>query len=59
MKELGNNLAQLAAIIIFMIILAVSTATLSLWAGSDASADGERIERGDTASPAFSASAAR
>lgn len=59
MKQLGNNLAQLAAIIIFMIVLAVSTATLSLWASSEASADGDRIERGETAAPALSASAAR
>jgi hypothetical protein len=35
MKELGNNLAQLAAIIMFMITLAISTAALSQWASSD------------------------
>ncbi len=38
MKELGNDLAQLVAIIMFMITLAVSTAALSQWASSDADA---------------------
>ena len=35
MKELANGLAQLAAIIMILITLAVSTAAISQWAGSD------------------------
>lgn len=37
MKELANSLAQLAAIIMILITLAVSTAAISQWAseGSD------------------------
>ncbi|HEX8128833.1 MAG TPA: hypothetical protein VF527_07010 [Pyrinomonadaceae bacterium] len=58
MKELGNNLAQLAAIIMLMITLAVSMAALSQWASADVSAEGSRIEQGDTAATALSASAA-
>jgi hypothetical protein len=59
MKELGNNLAKLAAIIMFMITLAVSTAALSQWASPDASADGGRIEHADATAPALSAAATR
>ncbi|HEX8457444.1 MAG TPA: hypothetical protein VF656_09120 [Pyrinomonadaceae bacterium] len=40
MKELGNNLAQLAAIIMLMITLAISTAALSQWASPDADTSG-------------------
>lgn len=58
MKELGNNLAQLIFVIMLMITLAISTAALSQWAGSDTSADGGRIEQGTTAAPTLSASAA-
>jgi hypothetical protein len=59
MKELGNNLAKLVAIIMFMITLAVSTAALSQWASYDANADGSRIEQSDAAAPTLSASATR
>lgn len=38
MKEIGNTLAQLAAIIMILITLAVSTAAVSQWASTDASA---------------------
>ena len=58
MKELGNNLAQLIFVILLMITLAVSTAALSQWAGSDTSADGSRIEHDTTAAHTLSASAA-
>ena len=34
MKELANGLAQLAAIIMILITLAVSTAAISQWANS-------------------------
>jgi len=37
MKELANNLAQLAAIIMILITLAVSTAAISQWAGAEKS----------------------
>lgn len=56
MKELGNNLAQLAAIIMLMITLAVSTAALSLWASSDASADGRPAGQDEISAPTLSAS---
>ena len=36
MKELANGFAELAAIIMILITLAVSTAVISQWAGSDA-----------------------
>jgi hypothetical protein len=41
MKELANGIAQLAAIIMILITLAVSTAAVSQWAsaGEEASAD--------------------
>lgn len=46
MKELANGLAQLAAIIMILITLAVSTAAISQWAseGGDAGATGARPE---------------
>jgi hypothetical protein len=56
MKELGNNIAKLAAIIMFMITLAVSTAALSQWASPDTGVDGSQIEQGDMAAPVLSAS---
>jgi flagellar basal body-associated protein FliL len=60
MKELGTNLAQLIFVIILMVTLAVSTAALSQWASSDASADGGQIEQSAaTVAPALSASATR
>ena len=34
MKELANSVAQLAAIIMILITLAVSTAAISQWAGA-------------------------
>ena len=60
MKELGNSLLQLVAIIMVMITLAVSTAALSQWASSDASAnvDGNNIQRDEPAAPYLSASVA-
>ena len=60
MKEFGNTLAQLLFIIMVMIVLAVSTATLSQWANSGTSAAGDNsgIERGEMAAPSLSASAA-
>jgi hypothetical protein len=58
MKELGNNLVQLVAVIMLMITLAVSTAALSQWASSDTSADGDRVEQADAATLAPSASVA-
>ena len=62
MKEFGNTLAQLFFIIMVMIVLAVSTATLSEWASPDtsarssSSADGNRIGQSETAEPSLSAS---
>ena len=53
MKELGNNLAQLLFVIMLMITLAVSTAAISQWAASDASAN---IQRDETAAPPLRAS---
>jgi hypothetical protein len=38
MKELANGFAELAAIIMILITLAVSTAVISQWASEDASA---------------------
>lgn len=57
MKELGNNLAKLFFIIMFMITLAVSMAALSQWASPDANAEnkGVAVEQGESA-PALSAS---
>ncbi|HEV7903740.1 MAG TPA: hypothetical protein VGO96_07865 [Pyrinomonadaceae bacterium] len=55
MKEFGNTLAQLFFIIMVMIALAVSTATLSQWANSDTTASG--IEQGATTAPTLSAAA--
>lgn len=59
MKELGNTLAQLFFIIVVMIALAVSTATLSQWAnsGTSAASDNSGVEQGGTAAPSLSASA--
>ena len=38
MKEITNSLAQLVAVIMLMITLAICTAALSLWANADAAA---------------------
>lgn len=57
MKEFGNTLAQLLFIIMVMIALAVSTATLSQWANADTSA-AVSTEQGTTnAAPTLSAAA--
>lgn len=57
MKEFGNNIAKLFFIIMVMIALAVSTATLSQWASPETSANGggEGVVQSETA-PALSAS---
>jgi hypothetical protein len=59
MKEFGNTLAQLFFIIMVMIVLAVSMATLSQWAdsGTSAASDNSRIEQVETSAPSLSASA--
>ena len=57
MKELGKNLAQLIFVIMLMITLAVSTAALSQWADSGASADGSQNEQDMTAAATLTASA--
>ncbi|HWT02407.1 MAG TPA: hypothetical protein VN256_19300 [Pyrinomonadaceae bacterium] len=44
MKELANGLAQLAAIIMILITLAVSTAAISQWASGGDEATGARPE---------------
>jgi len=38
MREMVNSFAQLAAIVMVLITLALSTAAVAQWAGSDASA---------------------
>jgi hypothetical protein len=46
MKELANSFAQLAAIIMLLVTLAVSTAAISQWAGVDGSSTAaQTIER--------------
>jgi ABC-type cobalt transport system substrate-binding protein len=59
MKEFGNTLAQLFFIIMIMIALAVSTATLSQWAGTDSSAEsgGDNSRTAQNAPAAHSLSA--
>lgn len=48
MRELANSFAQLAAIIMILVTLAVSTAALSQWAGVDgASTAAQTLERGE------------
>ncbi len=42
MKELANTFAQLAAIIMILLTLAVSTAAVSQWAGLDGSASADQ-----------------
>jgi len=58
MKELGNNIAKMAAIIMFLIAFAVSTAALSQWASPDTGANNDQFEQGATNAPALSASVA-
>ena len=41
MRELVNSFAQLAAIVMVLITLALSTAAVAQWAEADASAQGE------------------
>ena len=48
MKELANSLAQLAAIIMVLITLAVSTAAISQWASSGSSAADNQGSRPQT-----------
>jgi len=49
MKELANSVAQLAAIIMILITLAVSTAAISQWASAGAEAtDNARSGKGQT-----------
>ncbi len=60
MKEFGNTLAQLLFIIMVLIVLAVSTATLSVWADSGTSAASDNnggTRQVETAAPTLSASA--
>jgi hypothetical protein len=61
MKELGNSLLQLVAMIMVMITLAISTAALSQWANSDATTNinGSDIQRNETVMPHLSASVVR
>jgi preprotein translocase subunit SecY len=40
MKSLGSSIAQFAAIIIFMITLAISTAAFSMWLGDGTKSHG-------------------
>jgi hypothetical protein len=42
MRELANSFAQLAAIIMLLVTLAVSTAAVSQWAGIDSSGGGSQ-----------------
>ena len=55
MKELANSFAQLAAIIMLLVTLAVSTAAISQWAGVDGSSTAAQTL--ESASPPLSASA--
>lgn len=48
MKELANSLAQLAAIIMILITLAVSTAAISQWAGAESGASTHAEARPET-----------
>ncbi|HKP73152.1 MAG TPA: hypothetical protein VJT82_09470 [Pyrinomonadaceae bacterium] len=59
MKELADGLAQLVAIIMIMITLAVSTAALSQWASSDTNPNDRTVQQTETrAAPTMSASLA-
>ena len=44
MKEVATSFAQLAAIIMIMITLAVSTAAVAQWAGNDAADTTDTVE---------------
>ena len=44
MRELVNSFAQLAAIIMILVTLAVSTAALSQWAGVDGSGSAAQMQ---------------
>jgi chitodextrinase len=61
MKELGNSLLQLVAMIMVMITLAISTAALSQWANSEANTNinGSDVQRNETTVPHLSASVVR
>jgi hypothetical protein len=41
-KEVANDLAKLLAVIALTVVMAISMAALSLWAGSDAPAPAEQ-----------------
>ncbi len=56
MKELVNSFAQLAAIIMLLVTLAVSTAAISQWAGVDGSSTAAQIIE-SASPPPLSASA--
>jgi hypothetical protein len=56
MKQLGNDLAQLAAIIMLMITLAITTAAFSQWASPEAEADGSQRAQPEVAASTLSAS---
>jgi hypothetical protein len=47
MKELANSFAQLAAIIMILVTLAVSTAALSQWGGTDSAGGGSQTLQRD------------
>ncbi len=49
MKELVNSFAQLAAIIMILVTLAVSTAAISQWSGTDAAGGGSQPVQTDAA----------
>jgi hypothetical protein len=51
MKEFANSLAQLAAIIMILITLAVSTAAISQWANSSGSAASSSTAEGRDSQP--------
>jgi hypothetical protein len=55
MKELANSLAQLAAIVMILITLAVSTAAVAQWA----SADGDAASKGSAKPQTLVAAEAR
>ena len=51
MRELGNSLAQLAAIIMILITIAVSTAALSQWSSTPTASGSQLVSSGGGAKP--------
>jgi len=49
MRELVNSFAQLAAIIMILVTLAVSTAAISQWSGTDSAGGGSQTLQPDAA----------